>query len=251
MSKTLFIDLDGTLMKKDLSLSSNNIQALKRALNQGNQIVLTSGRPILFTKYIAAKIDSRVQCIGFNGAYSEIGIDIIIPYETLLEVNQIAKKYNLQLLAKSLNHVYSNKEIISYFAYKISDNEQVSYSEHIDYKFLGMYNHQKDIEEVKKAFKSLPINFESKGNRGYEITNQYATKGEAVLTFCNKKNISLKDCICIGDDYNDISMFKLGAYNVVMMNADDKIKKYAHFIAPHFEEDAVAYVIEKLLVKEF
>ena len=62
--------------------------------------------------------------------------------------------------------------------------------------------------------------------------------------------VDLKNTIAIGDDYNDVSMFKIAGYSVVMQNANNEVKKYADYITLSNEENGVAVFLEKLLKNE-
>ena len=57
----------------------------------------------------------------------------------------------------------------------------------------------------------------------------------------------MKDTVAIGDNYNDVSMFEVAGYNVVMGNANEEVKKYANEITTTNDEDGVAVFLEKLM----
>ena len=60
-------------------------------------------------------------------------------------------------------------------------------------------------------------------------------------------DIDLKDAVAIGDDYNDISMFKVVGHSVAMENANYDVKQYVDEITLSNEEEGVAVFLEKLL----
>lgn len=59
--------------------------------------------------------------------------------------------------------------------------------------------------------------------------------------------IKLKDTIAIGDDFNDLDMFKVVGYSVAMENASENIKKVVDEITLSNDEDGVAIFLDKLL----
>ena len=73
---------------------------------------------------------------------------------------------------------------------------------------------------------------------------------ETCLKLCELLNIDEKDAIAIGDDYNDISMFKIVGYSVAMENSSDEVKSYADHVTKSNEEDGVAIFLEKLINNE-
>ena len=60
------------------------------------------------------------------------------------------------------------------------------------------------------------------------------------------KSIKKEETIAIGDDSNDVSMFKEVGLSVAMGNANDKIKEIADVVTLSNEEDGVAIFLEKL-----
>ena len=46
MYKMIAVDMDGTLLKKDDTISQRNKEALKKARAKGIKVVIASGRPI-------------------------------------------------------------------------------------------------------------------------------------------------------------------------------------------------------------
>ena len=62
MYKLVAIDLDGTLLNSYGEVSNENKQAIKRAINKGVEIVLSSGR-------IGNSVESIANEIGANNYY--------------------------------------------------------------------------------------------------------------------------------------------------------------------------------------
>ena len=56
MYKLLTIDLDGTLLNSYGEVSENTREALKKAMHQGTEVVLASGRPISSTRSLAVEL---------------------------------------------------------------------------------------------------------------------------------------------------------------------------------------------------
>ena len=114
-----------------------------------------------------------------------------------------------------------------------------------------VYKKIEEIEnvEIKQEIKSLGDNNTSGREEIYFfIGNTELCKGNAIEKICKILEIDLNDTIAIGDDFNDISMFKVVGYSVVMENATDEVKKYADEITLSNEDDGVAVFLEKLLI---
>ncbi|MEG0240199.1 MAG: Cof-type HAD-IIB family hydrolase [Anaerorhabdus sp.] len=257
MEKAIFIDLDGTLMQKNLTISSRNSEALIHAIDEGYRVVLVSGRPIQFVNYLTEKIGKEIDAIGFNGAYSPNLIEYPISEEILIQLYNSLNKNNVSVIFKSINHIYANKEIIKNFVYPIANDLNVDYTEHCSieqfknqkiYKILGLYNNNE--QEINNLLDQFDMTKAFYANKGFELTHKNANKGNAIKLYCLKNNISIKDSYMFGDDVNDQTMFALGGHNMVMGNASDDIKRCATAICENCEDDGVGKMIEKILKGE-
>ena len=61
--------------------------------------------------------------------------------------------------------------------------------------------------------------------------------------------MSHEQMIAIGDGFNDVSMIKYAGLGVAMSNAQEAVKKEADYITLSNEEDGVAAVVEKFILK--
>lgn len=115
----------------------------------------------------------------------------------------------------------------------------------------------KELKEVlKRNFPETKIVNESKRiehpelepSKNYycDVVSTEVSKGRAVCEMCKYLNLKEKEIMTIGDGENDISMFNITPYSVVMGNALDNVKKYAKYETATNDEDGVAKMLEKL-----
>jgi len=83
------------------------------------------------------------------------------------------------------------------------------------------------------------------GHNLLEITSKKAGKGNMAITAAQRFGIDIKDTICIGDSYNDISMIQCAGLGIAMGNARQDIKDAADLIADNSKDDGVAKILEK------
>jgi len=83
-----------------------------------------------------------------------------------------------------------------------------------------------------------------------EVLKKSSNKGEGVRILSEKLGIKREEIICIGDSGNDKHMIKYAGLGVAMGNAFDEIKETADYITLTNEEDGVAHVIDKFILKE-
>jgi hydroxymethylpyrimidine pyrophosphatase-like HAD family hydrolase len=60
-------------------------------------------------------------------------------------------------------------------------------------------------------------------------------------------NILLEDTIAIGDQNNDIPMFKAAGFSIALGNAKEEIKSMSDYVTLTNDENGVAYAIDHVL----
>lgn len=83
----------------------------------------------------------------------------------------------------------------------------------------------------------------------FELTNNNASKGNSLEYLADYLGISLNDITAIGDNYNDISMFKKAGISVAMGNAEDDIKNICSHVSLSNDLNGVAHFIHELMNK--
>ena len=90
MYKLMAIDLDGTLLNSFGEVSQETREALKKAKEQGTEVVLSSGRPISSTESLAVELGVDNYLISGNGAVKKIAFfTMCILKKKLLQVHLI------------------------------------------------------------------------------------------------------------------------------------------------------------------
>ena len=67
-NKTIFVDLDGTLLNKYGIVTEETKETIKQTIKKGNEVIIASGRPIDSIKTIAKEIESKNYFIAGNGS---------------------------------------------------------------------------------------------------------------------------------------------------------------------------------------
>lgn len=265
MYKAIFIDIDGTLRDSKEHISDKTIEMIKKVTEKEILVILCSGRPRKYTEDISRECGASKYIITSGGSN-------IYDYETnevlyvnrmnkqaCIELYHIAEEANVRFImnvgdGRVVNKLKHSDEIelktdIETF---VNENDVVqcvisdSNFENIK-KIKGKIEKVKNVE-IKNQSKNLIGNMETTRKSGYcDVANIETSKGNGIKELCNKLQIDLKDTIGIGDDFNDIAMFQMVGYRVVMGNANDEIKQYADEVTLSNENDGVAVFLEKLL----
>ncbi len=254
--KAYFIDLDGTLLdikgKYAHSISKANLLALKQAKEEGQHIIISTGRSgKQATKYL-----NMVNCsyaVTGNGSIilknNMVLKSIKISLRDSLSVIEFAKKNKLVLKVDDSRTAYGSFGVIqTYITKKMNFNPVKNFNleMHKQYNKIVLWGKLKNkmiaIQKImKKEFPNLSIVLMSKGY-ALEISDAKATKGMGNWFLAQKLNLKRDEIIHIGDSMNDstvIPYMKL----IAMKNSSNELKQMANYIGPDFKNGGVAKVL--------
>lgn len=274
--KLIGLDLDGTLLNDKKELSGRNRKAIERAAAQGVFIVPATGRPLAGLQAPVLSLPVKYALTANGAAVYELTTKrriyaAGIPREKALAILSMLQKYDVMEDCFMDGHGYGEKEKLLQSdlyampevvrAYIKATRKQVeNLSEYIrendcmvekitvNFKEKdGILLWEKEIRErLSKEFpdcavvKGVPTNL--------EITDEQATKGNAILKLGELLGISREEIMVCGDSQNDMEMIKAAGLGVAMGNAMPEVKKAADYITLSNEEDGVAAAIEKFVI---
>lgn len=82
--------------------------------------------------------------------------------------------------------------------------------------------------------------------RWLEVMMPNVTKASGLATLCEKKGISLQECIAFGDGENDIEMLREVGCGIAMENAFAVVKEAADQVTASNEEEGIARALQKI-----
>lgn len=269
MYKLIALDMDGTLLKEDKTISKENYEAIQSAREKGVKIVLTTGRPKKgIENYLEELdlVDDDEYCITYNGSLIENSKTGEILTKTLMTLDDAHFLYELSKKLDVDIHALTTKGCISprynkYTELEVSMNnipfEEVDFNtidsstEIVKFLFVG------SEEKISSVIEQLPKELYEKYTivRSYplflEFLDKNVSKGAAVKTLAERLGIKQNEVICIGDAGNDIHMIQYAGLGVAMGNAFPEVKKAANYITLTNEEDGVAHIIDKFILSDF
>lgn len=281
--KLIAIDMDGTLLSKDDTISQANREAIYEAQNQGNRIAICSGRSILDIKEIMLRDNIVASIIGGNGStiyHLETLKQLSLSPELLHELIEIVETENLYYEIYTNDGILvkeSSKEIL-----EMERNQLLEKSPHLNPDELDSKIHTQLTQhhmhivpnfEVKDVASQSPYKicvfsfFDEKRARlqeriadrndimttsgmpeVIEIGHKDASKAYGLTYLANHFNIPIENTIAIGDNLNDISMFEIAGISIAMENAREEAKKAAKYMTKSRDEDGVAHALKKFVL---
>lgn len=285
LMKLIAIDLDGTLLSHNMEITEESLEAIREAQNQGNIVMICSGRAPEDIQQILNKYDLSIPLAGSNGSVVH------------------AHGRVLQSVSMDRNDVIETAERLDAerFPYRIYTNEGIyvpaDWSERVElamqqeqikvegltdeiYKkiteqpqkssLLNFFDHYSELftrEELTiQKFFVLTLNASSKTALGnsleeistigitsssplnIEVMDQYGNKGSALKRVAEHFNIPLHDTVAIGDNFNDLPMMEVAGLSVAMGNAEAEVKELCDVVTHTNGENGVAHAINNYLL---
>lgn len=255
MDKLIFLDIDGTLLRDNGTFNDDIKKVIKKHNLLNNKIILTSARSRNKVIDICNKLNLNTYFISSNGAeiynYKENKSIYInsINKNSMLYIYNLACKYNIELIL-----AIGNKEYVLNVENKMP---KITKSLLKKYKVKQCMIISNKLNKLKKFIRKLDVlddinftlNVETFENNKYwySVVNKEVSKGNACVILSNLINVSIENTIGIGNDYNDISMFKSLGLSVAVENASNSIKNIVDIVIDSNNNDGVYKYLKSIL----
>ena len=249
-TKIFFLDLDGTLLNSQKTISSATREALKAFTDSGNHFVICTGRAM--DSVLKLQKDLSLYYPGtflaaFNGAQiydCDKGKTIYrtgICIDLVSKIFDLAAAYNIHIQTYSDTHIitYADDECTKYYRHFIpsplllsSDIRSALTNDPCKCIAIELHN-QKKMEYFRKALLPLAgseLSIMYSNPYYLEIFPSEAGKGSAVARLCEYLQIPAQNALAAGDEQNDISMIQSAGTGIAMLNATEDVKASADLI---------------------
>jgi hypothetical protein len=259
MYKAVFIDMDGTLLKKDHTVSEENRNTIQRLLNKGILVIPISARPLHGILPITKKLlPDSIPVVSLNGSYifhrDEIIAQIDISLTEVASVHEQLMVHDLSVMyysqmkwyATALTPAIEKEQRITDVSIQILPFDQIMSTwkkENTGPNKILVAGEKELILEVEQRLISQfqgKLNIFKSQPRYIELMHIQASKTSAIQFLINQYGILQHEVIAIGDNYNDKEMIEFAGVGVAMGNAPEEIKRVADFVTDTNNEDGVA-----------
>lgn len=250
--KSLLLDVDGTIVP--VGPHTVPSKRVVDSLNQARKVAhvsLASGRCLDWLIEIFQILDLTDPCI-ING-----GSQIIDPKTKKILWE---RPINKEDAVKVLKIIDKDKIpfVVSDNGIEFENPTQTEFEKPLAIK-LSYFDSKEKSDKCLKILATIPNisahkTFSWDKDRNYKmdiyITHKEATKHYAAEELARILDIDTSEMIGVGDARNDAPLLNVCGLKVAMGNADDKLKKIAHYIAPTVDEDGVAHVVDKFILNK-
>ncbi len=257
-------DVDGTLVTKDKVLTERAQKAVRDMEAKGVKFAITSGRPPKGMKMLFEPLHITTPIAGFNGGlFVRSDLSIIESHtldpEAAKKTVALIEKGGLDVwvysgddwLVRDLNAPHREREEHTVqFAPKVV---QAFTDEHLKnaVKIVGISD---DLDKVaaceKAAQEALGKTASAARSQPYylDVTNPDANKGGVVAYLSRTMGIDPGQIATIGDQPNDVLMFKPSGFAIAMGNASEDVQKEADAVTDSYDDEGFAKAIERFIL---
>ena len=267
-SKSIFLDVDGTLVSGHATMNPKVVEAINRARQNGHCVFICTGRNKTGIKYELAKADFD-GIIASAGSYIEIDNKVIHSvYFNKLLVDKISKVFdenNIYYNYECTDVTYMSKKMVELFIGGVNfESGNIELEKMMQEEFkkfsiqdLSLYNNQDihkicfiatdqiDVERAKKQLGddvNMVIHdiFDATTING-ELISKVDNKATAIKQVIDYLGIDKKDTIAFGDSMNDYEMINFVECGIAMGNACKELKEVASRVCRSVDEDGIYY----------
>jgi Cof subfamily protein (haloacid dehalogenase superfamily) len=272
--RLLAADIDGTLLNPQFQISDADMTALRRAQDEGVEIVLVTGRRHMFALPIAQQLGFDLWIISSNGAVTrslagETFHRDLLPAEacrrlcgemrefrgnTVLTFDvdgkgAIVLEHMQDLTASIQRWLEKNLEYID-FVIPIEDSLTM---DPVQAMFCGTIVRMHQVLEgleassVEGQITVSRTEYPVRDLSIVDVLNRGCTKGHALERWANFRGIPREQVMAIGDNYNDVEMLSYAGSPFIMGNASEELLGKGWAVTRSNAESGVAAAIEQVM----
>jgi len=259
----LLADIDGTVVTKDKVITDRAIHAVKKLREQGIIFTVTSGRPPRGLRMLVEPLGLKMPMAAFNGGV------IVLPDLSVLDERTIPD-YLLPALVETIQShgldvwLYSSTDwyVRSRTAPRVDrETSTVQFEPTVVPNFdkvlsgiVKIVGVSEDHPRVAACEAALQQEFGTqvtavRSTPNYlDVTNPTANKGTVIERLSRYLKVPLEQIATIGDQLNDVLMFKRSGLSIAMGNASEEVQRQATFVTTSFADEGFANAVDKYIL---
>jgi hypothetical protein len=251
------LDLDGTLLAPDETISPRNRAAVKAALAAGIRVVLVTGRGVDVPIRVSKELALNLPVICCHGALTkDFGADrvlesIPVPLQYAKPMIEFAERERLTVAVYVDEAFYrlEGSEIVMEDMrgpgwYETASLIDVLTVAPTFMRFLG----EESVRRMLREFGDLPLSFRHESWFDFvecAVLNRDASKKNALARLAADFGIPAERVLAIGDSRNDVPMLRWAGIGVAMGNALPEVREAVRYVTARNDQDGVAAAIER------
>ena len=258
-------DVDGTLVTKEKLLTERAIRAVHSLRERGIRFAVTSGRPPKGMNMLIEPLGISEPIAGFNGGL------FVHPDLSIIEAKTLSRKAAEQTMQVLRDHkvdvwVYSGEDWLVpdakgphvdreqwtvKFAPKVTSDFGAALDSAV--KIVGVSDDLELMKAVERdAQQALGDTASAARSQPYylDVTHPHANKGDVVASLERMLGVKAAEIATLGDQPNDVLMFKRSGLSIAMGQSSDEVKQAATHVSDSSEDEGFAKAIERYVLGE-
>lgn len=272
--RLLALDIDGTLLTSDKTVSARTRTALDGARVAGVRLVLVTGRRLPSARRVARDVGGDVPLIAHNGALVADGPALLVSLPLPRALARHAVEIGLSVGAEPVLHCGAGGEG------RVLIRAGARPSPHVRYYLERAAPDVRAVPDLARALETeepMQVMFGGTGpdmartrtalapgldgpariERSVypatglvilEVLEKTVAKAAAVAWLQARWGIAPEDTLAIGDNWNDREMISAAGVGYLMGNADPELRRLGLAVLPTNDDDGVAVAIERHLL---
>jgi Cof subfamily protein (haloacid dehalogenase superfamily) len=257
-------DVDGTLVTSEKELTDRTIAAVRALKQAGVKFAVTSGRPPRGMQMLVEPLQISLPLAAFNGGLYARPDDMSVIEEHSIDPELVAAivrqigEHELDvwlyrgadwlLRDRHAAHVAKEADTVRFAPTVVEDFDGMT--EGIA-KIVGISD---DLDRVAKAEADAREKFGDRVSAArsqpyyLDVTHPDANKGAVLHYFSREYDVPLERIATLGDQPNDMLMFKGAGLSIAMSNADDEVQHAARCVTSSNDDEGFAEAIERFVL---
>lgn len=272
MIKLVAIDMDGTLLDSRKELPDENRDTIEKYAKKGIMFAFCTGRVMNEIQLIWDKLPSVNYAVTCNGSlvydisdrkqFRQIHGDTLT-MEEVRDIYEFIDKlgYPMMFELQADGVVYAEKESIEHPEwYEIEYIRELLKETRVPVQNIKSYIYERTEDvgkiniffpnmqirnQVLEQLKVLDYDLAYSEPTNLDINKKGSNKGRGLEMLMRHLNLTTREVLAIGDNFNDIELLQTTPNSVAMGNAPQEIKDCANYITKSNDESGVAYAIKK------
>jgi len=237
--------------------------AVNALQDAGIRFAITSGRPPLGMAMLFDALDIETPIAGFNGGlFVERDLTILdektVPADVARQAIDLMRTHGLDSWVYSGNDWLITKAVAPHVAreawtVKFQPKVVADVREHLQQvaKIVGVSD---DLDKVRRCEADAQAAFGQRAtatrSQPYylDVTNKDANKGAVVEYLSQHIGVPEAEIATIGDQPNDVLMFKRSGFSIAMGNASDEVKAQAAAVTASYNDEGFAKAMEAFIL---
>jgi Cof subfamily protein (haloacid dehalogenase superfamily) len=260
MIRLVASDLDGTLLRPDLTISERTRSAIRRVRKHGVTFAAVTGRPPRSVRQLADRVGLEGIAICANGAIVyDLDNDVVVDQTPLAAEVALRLVRALRAAAPGVAFAWEDTDGFgherSWGRQPLTPTGRLVLGDPLELltapvaKVLARHP-EMDFDELATLARAVAgddavVTWSTR--ELLELSAANVTKASALERVCARLGIRRDEVVAIGDMPNDLAMLAWAGHSVAVANADPEVLAMAGEVTASNSDDGVALVLERLV----